>query len=552
MMTEKSTFKEFQRTNSTYSFISGFFIDDIISNIELIQENVTTSNLKVSSRETLHNYLWWYSFKEFLNNIYKFKIDENLKETLYSISKKINVDNESFVSFINSNYEAIFGEKEDDDNLWIIIFYETITLCYGKFSKEIGRNVFDYLEKKHALRILSHFENCADYYSSHRESFESLFTGLEYTSLFDDNIYVDVLKKLNKKSDSFLKSKAEFICKRTLDSIIAMNLNEDSYEILQITSMFAEYEKLSIQYQLKIRSDYAILKKQLTSTLDRFIKKHGEHYKSGPYDFETALNFFKENTDPLRFINFTHSFNNGDLSNSLNYILTAENKNKLSEVFNDLSRNKSDKYPYFKQDLMQLNMWVRSSILNLILLDKDLAKDMLNYVYNISLHIQKEYFEDSIDIEHEITGELDNVLSIVSYSQQGHYETDQTKTLIRGISMSICATIEKIIRNIVIKENKTETYIDPDELTLGNCFKFIYKMPSVSEGLKYHLEFYLLKEVNLQVPGIDKPGKNIRNILMHGIDDIDDKFYYETLMNLVYFLVSLINDIYVYTNPYEN
>ena len=63
--------------------------------------------------------------------------------------------------------------------------------------------------------------------------------------------------------------------------------------------------------------------------------------------------------------------------------------------------------------------------------------------------------------------------------------------------------------------------------------------------MKYHLEFYLVREVNYHGDEMDKPGLNIRNNIMRGQDDAYEQTNYGTCLILFYFLLSLLDDLLI-------
>ena len=126
---------------------------------------------------------------------------------------------------------------------------------------------------------------------------------------------------------------------------------------------------------------------------------------------------------------------------------------------------------------------------------------------------------------------------MIDLSNQNQFETPYAKALVYGASLSICTTIEKIIRNTALKEVKNDRYLNTDKAALAEFFKGPFKLNDISEGLKYHLEFYLIKEASFKGNDFDKPGLNIRNNLMHGQDDAYDNINYGVCVILFYFLV---------------
>lgn len=542
---------EFKFTYINYygynDFAGGFFVKEVCDNIDLLEKSIYDFNKDVETVEDAYRFLWCISFKKMVLEIDYFKIETELKNRIINLSKAINPSVPSFIQSINNNYREYFDKSKNENERCADFFYQLLEFCYGKYCGGINDDVFRYLEANFPLHILSDFDCCSKYYSEHTEAFKTLFSGIKDTKLFDDKIYLRYLMTTNSKNNDFLKEQAAFICERTLDGIKKMNLMEDDQNIIQVLSMLQDYGKLANLYKLRCVNEYAVLNKDMQKKLDAFIRKHGMHQIMGLIDLKPAIDILKTSDDPYIFIQLTHENDeNGKISNSLDYIFKIDNKqNPLSEEFNDISRNRSQKFPYYKQDSMQIFLWIRSRIINLIFNNDKLASDFANYMCNISLQLQKEYFDNSIDIKKEITGVVDCFGTIINLIRQNQFETPFGRALVFGTSLSICTTIEKILRNVGLKEVKDDIYFNTAKATLADFFRPPFKLADISKGLKYHLEFYLIREVDYRGDDMSKPGLNIRNNIMHGQDDAYEQTNYDTCLILFYFLLSLLDDLLI-------
>ncbi len=530
-------------------YLGGYFLKQVCDNIEYLENNIKSINKHVESIEDVYMFYWCCSFKKMVDDLDNYQINKVIKERIIRLSSELELEEDSFIKYVNNNYFVVFDESKHEDLKWGEFFRCSIELCYGFYSKGIKEAVFNFFEERYPLNILNDFDICSNYYKKHRKGFESLFNGLKDTRLFDDQVYLSFLESTPNKTDKFLIDQATFICNRTLEEVKRKNLTEDSKEILQIQSMFLEYDRLAVSFKLPCANEYSILKKKIQALLDSYVKKHGVQKNIGPIDLKPAIEILKNSKDPYKFINLTHRGNkDGKIENSLNYIFSISNKkNPLSEAFNDISRYRSDKYPYYKQDSMRINLNIRNSIIAYILNDEQLSKEFVDYIYNVSIAVQEKYFDNLINIENEITGELDSFLAIVDLARNDQFESALGKWTIYGASLSICTTIEKILRNVALKEVRNKEYLDISKATLSNLLGSSFELKDLSKGLRYHLEFYMIKELTADIKQFEKPGLNIRNNLMHGQDDVYAITNYETSLTLLYFLVSLINDLIVST-----
>lgn len=526
-------------------YLGGYFVKQVYKNINYLEQNIELINKPISTLDDIYTFLWSYSYKKMVDDIDNYKIDQEIKKRVIDLSNNINLQSKAFIKFINNNYAIAFVEKNHNDVKWGEFIRSCLELCYGPYLRSIKKEVFNFLEENNSIYILNLFHLCSSFYLNNRDRFQVLFKDLRQTTLFDDQIYLSFLKNYSDKRDEFLKEQAKFICERTLDAVLDMHLTEDSMDLLQTQSMFVEYEKLAILYKLPCANKYASVKKDIQTKVTEFIKKHGIMKKFGPINIKELTNRFENNDDPYKYLCLTHhTGSDGVLINSLDNILSSTNeKDPLSELFNDISRKRSKKYPFYKQDSMHFDLSIRIKIIAYLLQEEKFTTEFANYIYNISLTVQKEYFKNQINIEKEITGEIDVILSMIDLDREKQFNSPLGKTMMYGNSLAICTTIEKILRNVALKEVETTEYLDFSKTTLSDLLGETFKLKDVSAGLKYHLEFYLIREITNKIKVFERPGLNIRNNLMHGEDDAYETTDYGTCITLLYFVISLLDDL---------
>lgn len=525
-------------------YLGRFFVKGILDNLDWIEQNLSSLNNEIADVETLYLYLWRNAFVSVSNDIDSYNIDSSYKNRIKNISKSFIIENGSFIRYINENYTFVFDKKNHESDIWHCFFDETCKLCFDKFKKTISENVIRYIESNFTLNILSNFKNFEKYYINNNNRLYALFDNLKNTKLFDDNVYLKFLENYKSHSDPFFCEQAKFICERTIDYFESLNLNSDSEIIFEYQSQVQEYSRLACIYKLTCYNRYNELKTKISHLLDEFIIKHGQHHQSGPYDLTPAIKILKENESPYKFLQITHNKVNNVINNSLDYIFTIDNKNNpLSENFNDISRYRSDKYPFYKQDSIKMNFWLKERMVNLIISDENLVCEFANYIYNISIILQEKYFNSIINIEKETSGIVDALVNLIELSKNDSFDSSYATCLMVGTGHIICSVVEKILRNVAYKECRDESYFD-DEITLHNILKN-YTLKDISKGLKYHLEFYLIKQIDFDGIWTERPGLNIRNNLMHGNDETYGNFHYGTLLDLFYLMISLLDDLFV-------
>ncbi|MDD7618223.1 MAG: hypothetical protein SPJ51_06075 [Candidatus Enterosoma sp.] len=419
-----------------------------------------------------------------------------------------------------------------------------MNLIYGKYSSGINSEVFEYIEEKYALNILSHFEICNKYYKNHKNNIRKLFDGLKATKIFDDSVYCGFLMSNNLKSDPFFKEQAKFICERSLIKIRSMNLSSESEDILQIQSQFLEYRKLAILYELVCANDFNSYKKELDALVNEYLMKYGQTINIGPIDFKPVIDLLKSSDNVWRFLQLTHTNKNGGIENNLNHIFLEKTNDSLSEFVERIGEPRSEKYPYYKQDAMNMNLWVNCNIISCIFNDEELCSDFANYVYNLSNEVEVKFFRGAIEIKEEMAGTFELIAHIIGLIKNSQTEAPLYKALTNGCVLNECGLFEKILRNIALFDDKDVCFFDPDSNTIGSLFKN-HKFTKLSKGLNYYLEFYLSRETNERINKDERPGKDIRNIQMHNHDEKYKRTDINLCLELFYLALSLLGDLLV-------
>ena len=182
----------------------------------------------------------------------------------------------------------------------------------------------------------------------------------------------------------------------------------------------------------------------------------------------------------------------------------------------------------------------------------ELKNEFADYLYNVCLLVQEDVFQSVINISNEVSCIFDSIAVMIELTRKNEFDSPFGKALVYGTSLSICSTIEKILRNIYFEEIKGDVYRDLEKVSLSSMFKENKYLSKLSEGLLYYLEFYLVKEVSYTGHSLERPGLNIRNKLMHGQNDAYENTYYGNCLHLFYMLISLINDLLLKTRLFVN
>lgn len=522
----------------------GVFVKDVVDSLESIENNLDELNSNIVETEDLYRYLWLLSFKEMADEIDKYKVDESIKNRIKTLSKSLDYSPSRFVNFINGNYMDAFDKNKVGERRWYAYFDSLMGLIFGHYSKSIHDEVFDYIEEKFAIDILADFDRYAGYYKKHQERIKTLFKDLDSTRVLDDHIYCKFLMNNNIKDDGFLTEQAKFICERTIKHIKGMKLTSDTKEILQIDNHFANYRKIAIMYHLLCANEYNEYKKKIDDLREEYVKKHGQSIDYGSINLKPVLDLFKKSKDTARFLQLTHTLNNGEFKNNFDLVPYKTEPDSLFKFFERIGQPRSEKYPYYKQDGMELYTSLYCQILACIFNDSELNSDFTKYVFNISKQVENNVFHESILFCDEMIGAFDLIANCFGLLKNKDDRSPLYKALVNGCAMNEVGLLEKILRNAALIDDKETTYFDPDSNTMGVLFKR-HHFEKLSSGLMYYLEFYLSLESSDKIKKDKRPGKNIRNVQMHNHDDKYGKTNLELCLLLFYFLLSLLGDLFL-------
>ncbi len=517
------------------------FVNHAIDNLCIIKQSIDEINSPIKSQGELYQYLWAKSFKEMIKEVNEYDLNDVEKSELVEIADKLDVSLGKVVKYINNNYEIVFSKEKNADVMWHDYFEFLVEICYKKCSNSIEDIVFDFIESKFYLNLLTMFEYCDKFYKNNRERFKSLFKELKKSKLYDDKIYIRFLMNQVDIDDDFLKEQAIFICERVINDFENNVIFDDNVDIIQLVSSFEDYCILAYKFKLSCANRYTIVRRKLLLASSTFILKHGQKKSLGPTDFSPLIDGFKNDNNGLKFLRFTHNYCDGNYSCIFDDILNDSDKNRPFDFAGQPGKASSEKYPYSKQEEMDACIEIYKWFINYFVVDEKLKQDFGLFILSISKELEKRYFNGSINISNEIAGEYEMILNVISLGKENKTKYPIFKALTNGCVMNMCGTIEKIIRNVVIKEDKGLTYFNPDKSSLGNLLS--KDINSMSPGLVYYLNYYLCSEHIDNKTSIERPGKNIRNIQMHNYDYKYDETDERDCFALLFLIVCIINDL---------
>lgn len=535
-------------------YTSALFFKTIVNNLSYIEEYLSSYDYSIHTIEDVFDFLWLLDFIEMSKELDIFEIDEISKSRIYKLVKSININRGEFVNFIDNDPKFVFTKQNINEPMyWHIYLPKMLSLCFNEYSSSLKQNVFDYIEENLYLNVLSSFDEYQKYYSKHKVSFKKLFINLKNTEPFDDQVYTKFLLKNNNTIDAkFLSEQAQFICERAYEEIIKMGLDSEKKEITQAIYFFDEYYELARFYKLKCANKYNVYKPKIEKALTDYVEKYGYRMDSCLTDLKPFLNLLEKDDDVYKFRSLTHTLEGNKYYNNLNRVFETEERDCLSELFPPMGMIESNNYPIHRQEFMNFVLSHNSGILRSIIIHHKLSIDFLQYLFSICSSVQSNYFDNRINIYDEIGGSYEMLRYIYTHKTIKQKDNLLYKALCNGCCVNLCGTIEKILRNIIVKEESDNIYIDESKLTLGQILSRSHNLSSISDSIKYYLKYILLSDEEASTIKEKRPGRNIRNWQMHNSNDKYDKTECNDCVELLYLTISLVGDLYVTSLVHDN
>ena len=539
LLTKIPAIDRLTRYYSNGDIADDIFLKTVIDNIDSIEENLNLLNCDFNDLECIYQYFWCYNFNKLMKDINRYNLKLEIINKLEDIVSKIDLNPKKIIEYINKEYSIVFNKGNYRDYKWHTILFDLIEFCYKYQSKAIKSDVFRYIEKNLYFFVLQNFELCKKYYKNNFNEFKNLFDPLYDSNVLEDFTYTDFLEKYINVEDNYIKEIAEYVCQRSLDALKSLNIHNN--EAVYLTKLhFDRYNKIASKYKLPIANEYYTFSKTLNKELNEYIAQNGYTINGEEIDLTQLINELKRSPEIFKFVKLTHYLDKGEILNMCN------NKNykhdPLSEFFNDADLKKSDKYPYWKQALMNFKMAFFGVLLNVVNSDKKLSDNFYEYLLNICTLLEKQYFKNDINLVDEIVGIYEIIINIYLLTNNDT-KSYILKALENSCALSLCAAIEKILRNVLITENFDMIYVDIDNITLGGIIQQLRENKSISLDILDYLEYFLLKENNTKILKNERPGKNIRNIQMHNHDDKYVQTDINIILTLLYLLMLILNEL---------
>ena len=275
--------------------------------------------------------------------------------------------------------------------------------------------------------------------------------------------------------------------------------------------------------------------------IDEYLKHHG---KSIPFEInikpiiDVLENDKKEwYTKSLSITHTTDKENTSQIISNLEYAYKYFARSKLTD-FISTNKDTDDVFTFSVLNNLSLTMMCGKHVIFYIMNDDNKLNDLFAYILRDAdiyfgqdcLYFNMETFEIDINMLFDAFKELRNAIE--------QNDDIKIKWKIYATEMLLCGIIEKLLRNIYYEKTKNEKFVSFDSLTIGSLIKTKELKSEMGEFNCLCLEYYLSKrEGNI--------GNNNRNDFGHFNDNMYSKLTIDTVLEELYFLLTISNSLLV-------
>lgn len=536
--------------NGIANMATNLHIGALLEHEQEIYEYYNKSNYEIESEDSIRDYLVLNTILQYEEVVQNLKNDSDKvklsslihfsKDTLDKYDKPL----DQMYQLIDKNYVSLLSKEKDDYNRHN--FIEIILDYTFKQYDRIKDDVFIFIEENHWGYILNHFESCMSFYKHHINELD-LFL-MKIYEFERENLYSNIDGFLmNYKIFPFIETFEKYAILLSKKAIsLLKTINEDNY--IEIYSFCENINKLAKRYDLKKQqNEFDAMRTLVDMTRISYLKKHGKVFK-----FEMPI---KEMLDRLReqlvarevatnivFLTLTHTKAKDRIGYEPTINSTFEEpKSSFINFVRHIGAESNEKFTPSVQSNLRLNFGLHESFLRVIIQDKEISNVFFKILSKVLEVVCEKYNLDNNDLGKEFNGIIDAVVYLESIDDSYPYY----RTFCFGLSQTICAFSEKILRKVYLeKYDKHIYYTHESSLTLGNLLDNNIIKGILGEKLLSILRFELHQIIE-QDNGIPKIiGLNLRNKLMHNNDiDYDEDIHSGLVIHLFYILILIIQQI---------
>lgn len=524
------------------------FINTIFDSLNIISKNIDRLNSEYSSIWSLARYFWIFAIHEMIDDIDKYNINEKDKVKIIEICSKLTLNNKSFAYVINNHINEFYENKYIIDRLRRYEMNRSfIKICYSHFSNSLKLSVFNCFEKYYPQIVLENYKTAKRYYKYHPDDFISLFKISQF-SIISDRFFVGWLiqnhSKIFKNAIEGIKNVAIEYCKKGINYLQNIKIDENDNKIYEHLLVSEMCETLSYVYNLKYYVYFNEINEKLNVVFNSYIVTNGLKIELSFKDFNEFVISFEENNKQLKFLNLTHQLKEKEYVNNIDALRNLKTDGpKFLNLLNRIWQKQSEKFPYDKQDSLNILFQSLIQILQHCLLNKKLENELFEFLLIVSSYVDLKWFKDKLHISFEIIGNYELLSNLKDLLLNKKVNKDPiVQTLIVSFSRNLIGLIEKILRNLYLLKSDSDSNFS-SEITLNQIF-INDKLDMLSKGTKEAIIYFLTKDQDVNNK-VDRPGCDWRNKLMHNNNDIYESFSYDQLFVIFLLYIYLIDDLFL-------
>lgn len=454
---------------------------------------------------------------------------------------------ENLISFLKENYKDILSNKYNGLYIKRDIIDYTLEILLSTYNSGVDDEIIEYLIVNYSYLLYDKFDSCKKIFNSDNKQkfYKKLLDEkmLERNLQYRLNDICNVLQYLKKKNRELyynrLKSLISIMKRRTFNATVDDVINK-YYELEKFTKKLKEFGV----------PDYYVFEKELKTQehlLDEYLKIHG---KSIPFEISTkSIIDILENENEkwyTKSLCLTHTTDKKDTSQIISNLEYAYKYFARSVIVDSISTNKEtdEIFTFSVLNNLSLAMMSGKHIIYYLMDDNKKLNDLFAYVImdidtyfgQDCLYFNINTFKFDINMLYDAFKELR--LAIKSNDEI------KMKWKIYATEMLLCGIIEKLLRNVYYEKTKNEKYVNFDSLSIKSLVIKEELKNELGEFNCQCLEYYLSKR-NGNI------GNNNRNDFGHFNDNMYPKLTIDTVLEELYFLLTVSNILLVKANKKE-
>lgn len=526
--------------NDTYNdFFGAITLKVEFDNAEKYLEYYANKANNIKCLDDFIDYLFLWKQSLYINALSYIK-DERKKEfeQVYRRFEKLftNYKVKDVISFVNNHYSDICANQ--------VVAFVSFSFISNK-QKGIDKSVFIEYAQKQPYIWYRNLRNQIKYLIQNRDIVEILFSQANFDK------YMHGMYDLMFECLSILAKYPIFISiveqnmQRIIDFMDSMEKEIQQENIFQHYYVYEDFCEFLHKSKHPKANDKITNLKQYTMLLEKEIADNGHHFsfEIKGEDIEAHIGKVEPQYEILQ---LTHTFDKEQ--NCVMAMSVFENVMKYQNgqsLLVDVFRNNIPHNDYFtasKIEKLQQTVSIYIIVLNHYISKSERQRFVFNHIKSVIGSVCNklgiDYLENGLPNDIEIIeAAFYNSFEIVSKNQSQEKQII-LQLLCYALISYICSFIEKLLREIFIKENQEQMFIDVNSLTLGDLLNIKNKV--MVEILGYEqvrcLRYFLHMDNN-------EVGENIRNKFAHFNGVTPKDFQPNTVIKVLWLLLGIVNSL---------